>query len=63
MNSSLGTTLLKFTHIWALAFWGQDVLNSEIAANCLGKCLGDRISFAELSQEVSEDRSESISEV
>lgn len=38
-NSSLGKALLKFTQIWALAFWGKDVLNSEIAAICLGKCL------------------------
>lgn len=63
MNSSLGKALLKFTQIWALAFWGQDVLNSEIAAICLGKCLGDHISLAELSQEMSGDSSESMSEL
>lgn len=63
MNSSLGKALLKITQIWALPFWGQDVLNSEIAAICLGKCLGDRISFAELSQEVNEDCSENMSEL
>jgi len=62
LNGPLGTASLKFTPIGALAFWGQYVLNSGRAAICLGKCLRDRISYAELSQEVSQDCSESMSE-